>query len=412
VSVDGFATSQIRVMDVTDPASVVEVTGTIRRQKSGYGITVSVPGDGARALMAFDASQARRPARTAANRPSALRNSGQGADLLIVSHRDFFAALEPLAALRRSQGLAVAIVDIEDVYDEFAYGQKSSQALKDFIAYAGTGWKRAPRYVLLAGDASYDARNYLGFGDYDVVPTLLIDTELMETATDELLADFSGDGVAEVSIGRLPVRTAQEASAMVAKIIGYERAVASDSMLLVSDFNDGFSFASYSERLRPLVPGNIRVESVTRGTDQAASRQALIAAINRGQKVVNYMGHGSLEQWRGNLLTTADAASLTNRGKLSLFVMMSCLNNYYQDPSVESLGESLMRAEGGAIAVWASSGMTSPGGQIVINEEVYRQLFSGGMTLGEATRRAKATVSDADVRRTWVLLGDPSMRLR
>ncbi len=411
-SVNGFASTQIRAMDMTDPAAVVEVTGTIRRQKSGYGITFSVPGDGERTLLAFDASQVKRPARTAANRPSSLRNTGQGADLVIVAPRDFFAAIEPLVALRQSQGLAVIVADIEDVTDEFSFGHETPQALKDFLSYALTSWKRAPRYALFVGKASFDPRNYLGFGDYDLVPTKLINTELMETGTDELLGDVSGDDLAELSIGRLPVRTAQEASAMISKIIGYERALASDSLLLVSDFDNGFSFQQYSDRLRPLVPGTIRVASVIRGEDQAASRQELINAINQGQKIVNYMGHGNVEQWRGNLLTSADAASLTNRDKLSVFVMMSCLNGYFHDASTDSLAESLMRAPGGAVAVWASSGMTSPAGQIVINEEAYRLMFDGSVTLGEATRRAKAAVTDSDVRRTWVLLGDPSMRLR
>ncbi len=48
--------------------------------------------------------------------------------------------------------------------------------------YAATTWKKKPRYVLLAGDASYDPKNYLGFGDLDVVPTKLLDTTFMETA--------------------------------------------------------------------------------------------------------------------------------------------------------------------------------------------------------------------------------------
>jgi hypothetical protein len=32
--------------------------------------------------------------------------------------------------------------------------------------------------------------------------------------------------------------------------------------------------------------------------------------------------------------------------------------------------------------------------------------------LGEAAARAKAAVADADIRRAWILLGDPSMQLR
>ena len=39
---------------------------------------------------------------------------------------------------------------------------------------------------------------------------------------------------------------------------------------------------------------------------------------------------------------------------------MTCLNGYFQDPAMDSLAEALMKSEkGGAIAVWASSGMTT-----------------------------------------------------
>ena len=48
-----------------------------------------------------------------------------------------------------------------------------------------------------------------------------------------------------------------------------------------------------------------------------------------------------------------------------------------------------------------------------MNREFYRQLFANkGLTLGEAINRAKAAISDGDVRRTWILLGDPSMRVK
>ena len=34
------------------------------------------------------------------------------------------------------------------------------------------------------------------------------------------------------------------------------------------------------------------------------------------------------------------------------------------------------------------------------------------LTIGEAAARAKARITDNDIRRTWMLLGDPSMKLR
>jgi hypothetical protein len=93
--------------------------------------------------------------------------------------------------------------------------------------------------------------------------------------------------------------------------------------------------------------------------------------------------------------------------------MMTCLNGYFDDPALSSLAEALMKSQGGAVAVWASSGMTMPDEQALMNREFYRQLFANrGIALGDAIKRAKAATSDGDVRRSWILLGDPTMRLR
>jgi len=94
--------------------------------------------------------------------------------------------------------------------------------------------------------------------------------------------------------------------------------------------------------------------------------------------------------------------------------MMTCLNGYSHDAYVDSLGESVLKAEnGGAVSVWASSGFTEPQPQFELDMEFYRQLFGASeLRLGQAIKNAKTATSDMDVRRTWVLLGDPSMRIR
>jgi len=142
----------------------------------------------------------------------------------------------------------------------------------------------------------------------------------------------------------------------------------------------------------------------------------LFEAINRGQTVVNYTGHGSVDLWRAGLLTNDDVPLLANRDHLSLFILMTCLNGYSHDPALDSLGKALLKAEqGGAIAVWSSSGMTDPDDQVAMNRELYRLLFAGrteSMTIGELTARAKASIANEDIRRTWILLGDPTMKIR
>lgn len=338
---------------------------------------------------------------------------------MIFTRRELVNAIEPLRSLRQSQGLNTAVVDIEDVYDEFSFGNQSPQALKDFLVYAKTNWRLAPQFVLLAGDSSYDPKNYLGLGDYDLVPTRLIDTRFMETASDDWFVDFDGDGVPDLSVGRLPMRNALEANSLVAKLVSYDPEGQLDDVLLVSDSNDGYDFETVTAQLRRLIPESANVEEINRGqADASTVKSSLLSALNRGPRLVNYAGHGSSDQWRGNLLTSGDAGALTNRKSLSLVFSMTCLNGFFQDPSLESLAEVLLKSQGGAVAVWASSGMTEPGGQAAMDQEIFQLMFGSfsikgqPLTLGEATSRAKAGVSDGDVRRTWILFGDPSTRLR
>ena len=118
--------------------------------------------------------------------------------------------------------------------------------------------------------------------------------------------------------------------------------------------------------------------------------------------------------WAGEeLLTAADVYGLHNAARLPLVVTLNCLNGFFHDVYTESLAEAWLKAaHGGAIGVWASSGLTSPGGQAAVNQALITELFSGeGLTLGEAVQRAKAAVHDRDIRRTWILFGDPTLRL-
>jgi hypothetical protein len=418
ISIGGFTNDQIRVMDVTNPASVQELLGSVEQLKDGsYAVTLSVPAGGQKTLFAFAANQTKPAAGLEANVPSSWRKFSNGADLLIITHSNFLGAAATLRAHRQHQGYAVAIINIDDIYDEGSFGNKSPLAVREFISFARTTWKRAPRFVLFLGDASFDARNYLGLGNNDLVPTKLFDTFFMEAGTDDYFGDFNDDGVPELAIGRLPVRTPQDAANIVAKVIRYDQSGSFDEMLLTSDANEGYNFTAMSDALRPLVTDEVRINQLNRGEmDINSARAKLIDSINRGQKVINYVGHGSVDQWSGNLLTVTDAQGLENSDRLSIFIMMTCLNGYFNDANIDSLGESLLRPNGGAAAVWASTGMCLPEGQGLMNQEMYRQMFrfenGKRVTLGEAAMRSKSSMPDMDVRRTWVLLGDPTTRLR
>ncbi len=417
VQIDGFTSAAIRAFDVTNEKSPREIVGQISGGKGGYQISVGATGSGPHRLLVTSAERLSHPASLAMNLPSALRTPRHEADLLILTRSDLFDALQPLLRLREAQGLKVEVADIEDVFDEFSYGERSPQAVREMLAYALSQWARAPRYLLLVGDASYDPRDYLGYGSNDLVPTRLIDTNYLETASDDWLADFDGDGISDIAVGRLPVRTSEELTAVVAKLLRYEQTGTPAAALLVSDRNEEYDFEAASVNLRGLLSG-LRIGELRRGQlEPEAARKALYTALSSGQRLVNYIGHGSASVWRGNLLTDKDALALNNP-HLPVFVMMTCLNGYFAEPGFDSLAEALVKApDGGAIAAWASTGVTLPETQAAIDQAFFRLLLQSGLrsarglTLGEAARQAKAATGDMNVRRTWVLLGDPSMRL-
>src|SRR6185295_18998573 len=170
---------------------------------SGYNLTVTPVGAGVRSLIAFTEEQMGHPVSITANQPSSWNEGTNGADMLIITHQDFRQAVEPLASLRRSQGLSVAVVDVEDVYDEFSFGAHTPAAIKSFLTTVVGSWSRMPQYLLLVGDSSWDPRNYMNQGENDFVPTKLVDTQGMEMGSDDWLADFNKVGLANLAVGRL-----------------------------------------------------------------------------------------------------------------------------------------------------------------------------------------------------------------
>ncbi len=417
INLNGFSTPQVRLFDISDANSPQEVKATIVPDRTGYAVIFKVQGDGQRTLYAVSDKQTKTALAITGNRPSNLRQTNNAADLLILAPSNFMSSIEPLKTLRQSQGFATLSIDVEDIYDEFNFGQKSPQAIKDFLAYAKNNWQRQPRYILFVGDSSFDPKNYLGFGNHDYLPTKLLDTFYIESASDDWFADFDNDGLAEMSIGRLPVRTADEARAVVSKLINYESSRPANQVLLVADANDTYDFENATAQLRDIIGNRAGVEQINRSQgDDATARSRILEAINSGKRVVNFTGHGNIQGWRGNLLTADDSSALQNRQSLSLFIMMTCLNGYFQDIGGDSLAESLLKSSGGAVAVWASSALTEPSGQSLMNQQAFNLLFNEAydraMTLGELTLRAKEIVGDGDLRKTWILIGDPTMRLR
>jgi hypothetical protein len=99
---------------------------------------------------------------------------------------------------------------------------------------------------------------------------------------------------------------------------------------------------------------------------------------------------------------------------LPVYLLMDCLNGFFQDVYDTALSTSLMLApNGGAVAVWASSGFTNAPPQATMDQALLGEWkVNPALPIGKAILTAKAGIVDPDVRRTWNLFGDPMMQLQ
>jgi hypothetical protein len=265
-----------------------------------------------------------------------------------------------------------------------------------------------------------DPRDYLGLGDSDFVPTRMIETAAFKTSSDDWFTDFLQTGFATIPTGRLPVSTPAEADLVVAKIVNYERnrfaGPWNSQALLIADNNIDANFSLATTSAAHSLPASLQVSEIfANDLDGATARSQILAALNNGSLLVNYSGHGAEQQWSfSDLFNTTDAAALTNGGRLPVYILMDCLNGFFQDVYAESLAESLLLApNGGAVAVWASSGFTDQAPQATMNQALLQQFSATpNASIGRMILQSKSAITDKDVRRSWILFGDPAMKFQ
>lgn len=422
VRIGGFSNPQIQVFDITNPLQITQLSGMITLDGSAYDVTLQVPGSPGtdRTLLAFSSDQISAPDALAFHAPNNIDRATGGADMIVIANPSFESNVAPLVTLHESQGTSVSVVTTDEIYDAFNYGEHSPFALRAYLQFAASEWRTHPQALLLVGDASVDPRNYLGFGDFDFVPTRIIETAALKTASDDWLTDFNQTGFATIPTGRLPARTAADANLMVSKILGYEAGSSVGSWdqqaLLVADQNIGADFTDEANSAAADLPSSLNVTKILAdGQDPSTVEQQIVTAINNGALLVNYTGHGSEEQWSfTDFFDDSTAAALTNGDKLPVFLLMDCLNGLFQDVYSQSLSKALILApNGGAVAVWASSGFTVAPPQGAMDQALLSVWAANPATpIGQAVLTAKTGVTDPDVRRTWILFGDPLMQLQ
>ncbi|MBK9165396.1 MAG: hypothetical protein IPM21_16100 [Acidobacteria bacterium] len=420
----GLSSANVRLIDTTFENDPIEVVGLNPIESNGN-YSLQIPAARPKTYHAFEPSQVLSVADIRPIIADSLGTPAEGAQLVVIAHPSLMTEATQWAAYRQSQGISVKVVNVIDVFDEFGFGVLSSASIKSFLQYAELNWTVRPGYVLLVGDASYDSRDYTGAGKWNMVPTKIVNTIFSETGSDEYLADFNNDGLSEIAIGRIPARTTARVQNALEKVVRWEANLIdplSRGALFAYDEPVGYDFQAMSERLRDRLPQSMTATFV--GKPDVDSVASLISAMNNGPYVVNYAGHGSTGAWSGSPVwfsvfnvncTNGATQCVSNVDNESLYLMLTCLNGYFVQTTSDSLAESLLFLEDrGAVASWASTGLTTADVQEIMGQRFYQKVTEGTIPrIGDLIVDAKSIIpGGTDVRLSWALFGDPMLRVR
>jgi hypothetical protein len=346
--------------------------------------------------------------------PSASRAPPVQTDYLIVTHPFFADHLGSLLALQESRGLSTAVVTVDEIYASYSDFEPSAAAIREFIA------KSDAKFVLLVGADTYDYHDYLGLGSISYVPTHYVRTNdrIRFTPSDSVHADRDGDGVPDVPVGRLPVRTLAELESLVEKLTAFQ--VPQHAVFAASESDRGRDFATASESYAQRLPENWTASSVFAddvGTQDAPDH--LIEELGRGGSLVSYYGHSSFAEWGsrnvGIVLNAPELDQIVNSDP-HLIMQWGCWNTYFVEPRQETMANAfLFHENGGAAGVVGASTLTD-GFLLSRVGESFFDLIDDAPTLGEALLEAQRAWARQEPGRTrelhsFVLLGDPATPL-
>jgi len=292
-------------------------------------------------------------------------------------------------------------------------------AIQRYIQYAHAN--RGTNYVLLVGGDVYDYRNFENEDASSFIPSLYAATgnNITFAPVDAKYVDLNDDNVPNLAIGRLPVRTTAQLTALMNKRASYISRDYAGTALLVADVYDEvqqYNFADDAQEVANQYLGNFQVSTAfaddlgTRG-----AREALTNEINQGVTLTAFFGHSSTNQWSFNgLFTGNDAGNLSNIGRPTVVTQWGCWNTYYVDPNEESMGNRfLTEGEQGAVAVMGATTLTSAAAEQALAKLVFARL-ANGERIGDAITNAKqeyaqTNPNDLDVLLGWTLLGMPDL---
>jgi hypothetical protein len=444
------AASNTVVWDITDRFSANKILGTYSSGNYSFIADASI----LKEYIAFDPTASfPSPVYSGQSDIGDVQNQNlhslQPVDLIIVAHPDFYSQAEGIKALHEEyDDMSVVITTPERIYNEFSSGSPDVGAIRNFVKMlydrADTE-EELPQNLLLVGDGSYDnlsndpaVSNFILTyeSESSLAPVSSYVSDDFYVFLDDGEGSISGAHDMDMGVGRIPVKTSEEASDFLNKLRAYYSPDSygnwKNNLLLIADDAEGGEtiHQNQSNNLALQLEGDYPVfniekiflddyeqVSTVQGHRYPDVNQAINDYINNGVLVVNWIGHGNEKGWaHESVLTLSMIKTWRNTDKYPIFVTATCEFSPYDHHLLVSGGEEvLLNPDGGGIALFTTTRLAFASSNASLAYKFYDNIFAIGIdnkinTIGLSVAYAKNAQGSDTNKRVFAFLGDPAMR--
>ncbi len=234
-----------------------------------------------------------------------------GGRYLIITHDNFYNAIQPLAAWKQKTGMTAKVIKLSEIGAD-------SISIRNYIKNAYDHWPIRPEYLLLVGAPNF-------------VPFPMVATHFDPIYSDNYYTNTQGDIYNEILSGRLTVHDTLEAQTVVNKILLYERnPFLQDSFwfkkaCLIArreyDPDDSIYFSDlyYAADLMTR-SGFVKIDTFS--DDAGDNKDSVINAVNEGRSIVMFRG-SAVNNWPSPFDVNPDL--LSNGAKLPVVLSITCI---------------------------------------------------------------------------------------
>ena len=287
-----------------------------------------------------------------------LRSASHKADYIAISHPLLFNSASAYTAFIKTQyKIDTALVMVDDIYDEFAFGYPDPSSIRSFLKAAFQNWQSPkPSALMLLGQACYDYKNYYDQKYHDQTNFNLVPSygEPVSDAWFTMFADTSLP-LQQMLVGRLPAKKEADLLGYLTKHQNYvsqrydlwnKRAIlfsggdAADTSQIkqLKVVNDQIISASTSPKPLSLNTDHFYKTFKPVVTSYGPYDPKYFQhALDLGGLFISYIGHSATRTWDNDI---NDPNQLLNKvNKSPLVTDFGCSTNRFAEPNVSAFGE-------------------------------------------------------------------------